>query len=97
MKSALLYIVHRAESDDQGIQATADLLESSMAGMGTKDERLIWRVVRSHWNRSRFEAVKLAYQRTYGKTLRKRVEGETTGKYEVSPWVRVGWCYKERR
>jgi annexin A7/11 len=84
MKDALIYIARYSENDGQGIQRDAELLEAAMSGMGTKDERLIWRIVRLHWNRPRFEAVKQAYQGLYGKSLRKRVEGETTGKYEVS-------------
>jgi annexin A7/11 len=87
MKDALIYVARYFEADGQGIQRDAELLDSAMSGMGTKDERLIWRIVRAHWNRPRFEAVKQAYQRLYGKSLRKRVEGETTGKYEVSPGV----------
>ena len=84
MKDALIYVARYAEADGQGVQRDAELLEAAMSGMGTKDERLIWRIVRAHWNRARFEAVKQAYQGMYGKSLKKRVEGETTGKYEVS-------------
>jgi len=87
MRDALMYIARGAEADGQGIQRDADMLEAAMAGAGTKDERLTWRIVRGHWNRPRFEAVKQAYQRTYGKSLKKRVEGETTGKFEVSEGV----------
>jgi hypothetical protein len=84
MRDALMYIARGAEADGRGIQRDADMLEAAMAGAGTKDERLTWRIVRGHWNRPRFEAVKQAYQKTYGKSLKKRVEGETTGKFEVS-------------
>ena len=90
MRDALMYIARGAEADGQGIQLDADMLEAAMAGAGTKDERLTWRIVRGHWNRPRFEAVKQAYQRTYGKSLKKRVEGETTGKFEVSEGVGGG-------
>lgn len=89
MKDALIYIARYAEADGQGVQRDAEMIEESMSGMGTKDERLIWRIVRAHWNRARFEAVKQAYQGMYGKSMRKRVEGETTGKYEVSRKCRV--------
>lgn len=84
MKDGLIFIARFAEGDGQGVQRDAELLEAAMAGMGTKDERLIWRVVRGHWNRPRWEAVKNAYQQRYGKPLRRRIEGETSGKYEVS-------------
>ena len=42
----------------------------------------IYRLVRCHWNRPRFGAIKAQYQTRYRTTLRKRVEGETKGKYE---------------
>lgn len=84
MKDGLLFVARFAEGDGQGVQRDAELLEAAMSGAGTKDERLIWRVVRGHWNRPRWEAVKGAYQVRYGKPLRRRVEGETSGKYEVS-------------
>lgn len=82
MREALLHIARRCEADGDGVQRDADLLEAAMAGMGTKDERLCYRLIRMHWNRPRFGAIKQTYHQRYGKTLRKRVEGETSGKYE---------------
>lgn len=49
------------------------------------DSRLtgrIYRLLRCHWNRPKFASIKSQYQTRYRTTLRKRVEGETTGKYE---------------
>ena len=82
MQDGLYYIARGAEMDGQGVVRDTELLEMSMKGMGTKDERLIYRLVRLHWNRPRFAAIKNQYQASYKRTLRKRVEGETTGKYE---------------
>lgn len=48
-----------------------------MSGAGTKDERLTYRLVRGHWDRPRWEAVKQAYARKYGRPLVSRVKGET--------------------
>lgn len=59
MKEGLLYIARGAEQDGQGVYRDAQMLDESMAGMGTKDERLTWRIVRSHWNRPRFNAIKV--------------------------------------
>lgn len=83
MRHGLLYILHgvKPKRDRQGIWRDAKLLEQSMAGMGTKDHRLIYRLIRAHWNPQRMEAVKDAYYRGYGKDLQKRVEGETSGSY----------------
>lgn len=52
-----------------------------MAGLGTKDTQLIYRLVRAHWDALRMEAVKDAYQRRYKKSLESRVKGETSGLY----------------
>lgn len=45
MKDALLYIAEGAKRDGRGVWRDAKLLERSMAGLGTKDERLVWRCV----------------------------------------------------
>lgn len=81
MKDALLYIVEGAKRNDGGVWRDAKLLEKAMAGMGTKDERLVWRIVRGHWDRDRFNRVKMAYQQKYKKSLASRVKGETSGDY----------------
>lgn len=59
----------------------AILLEECMQGMGTKDEKLVVRVVRVHWNRMHLDLVKRAYNHRYGKDLVERVRGETSGDY----------------
>ncbi|WVQ66486.1 uncharacterized protein L199_004667 [Kwoniella botswanensis] len=82
MRDGLYYIAKGVENDGQGVVRDAELLYNAMAGMGTKDERMIYRIVRNHWNRPRFNAIKNQYQAQYGKTLKRAVEGETTGKYE---------------
>lgn len=83
MKDALLYIANTALPGPPGISRDAHLLEESMKGMGTKDERLIYRVMRAHWNRGRFEELKRAYAATqHRKGLQNRVEGETSGDYK---------------
>ena len=83
MEDALRFIAEGAENDGRGVTRDARLIEESMKGMGTKDERLICRVVRAHWNRARFEEVKRAYAATqHKKGLRNRVEGETSGDYK---------------
>ena len=40
MQDGLYYIARGAEMDGQGVVRDVELLEASMAGMGTKDERL---------------------------------------------------------
>lgn len=82
MKDALLQVARGAEHDGAGVYRDTELIEESMAGMGTKDERLCYRLVRAHWNRPRFAAIKNQYQGLYRKTLTSRVQGETSGKYE---------------
>ena len=40
MQDGLYYIARGAEMDGRGVVRDVELLEASMAGMGTKDERL---------------------------------------------------------
>ncbi|GAK65469.1 annexin a4 [Moesziomyces antarcticus] len=84
MRDALRYIVDGVENDGQGVTRDARLLEDSMKGMGTKDERLVYRVARLHWNKHRFEGqIKPAYAQLFHKKgLKNRVEGETSGDYK---------------
>jgi len=79
MKEALRLLVHRATNR---AEAEAVRLEESMAGLGTKDELLVQRVVRCHWDRQFMNAVSNEYQKLYKKDLVKRIEGETRGDYE---------------
>lgn len=57
-------------------------LEAAMAGVGTKDDLLVIRVVKAHWNRAHLEQVKGAYKVRYRQDLIHRVKGETSGDYE---------------
>lgn len=60
----------------------AMLLEDTMAGMGTKDQLLVNRVVRFHWDKAHMQQVKAAYKHKYHKDLGARIRGETSGDYE---------------
>lgn len=57
-------------------------IEDAMAGMGTKDEMLIIRVVKLHWNPAHLQQVKGAYKARYRQDLIAKVRGETSGDYE---------------
>ena len=83
MMEAFLFIVHgvKPKRDGKGIWRDAKNLEKTMAGLGTKDTMLIYRLVRAHWDSNRLKEVKDAYQRRYGKQLESRVKGETSGPY----------------
>ncbi|KAJ7290385.1 hypothetical protein C8J57DRAFT_1705781 [Mycena rebaudengoi] len=59
----------------------AELISDSMKGMGTKDELLIIRIIRAHWNRRNMDAVRNAYLAKHGKTLALRVKEDTSGTY----------------
>lgn len=66
MKNALLWMLHSA-TDPAMRDAVA--LEDCMHGPGTKDEKLVVRVIRLHWNRAHLHQVKGAYRHRYGKDL----------------------------
>ena len=57
-------------------------LEECMKGPGTKDQMLVSRLVRVHWDRAHMAQVKGAYRAKYGKDLINRIKGETSGDYE---------------
>lgn len=78
MKDALLHMLQTALDP---AMRDALLLEDCMKGMGTKDEKLVVRAVRVHWNRAHLEQVKGAYRHKYKTELAARVRGETSGDY----------------
>ena len=79
MKTALIQMVRAA--CDRAMR-DAVLLEDSMAGLGTKDDMLISRLVSMHWNRDHMGQIKGAYKVRYGKDLITRINGETSGDYK---------------
>jgi annexin A7/11 len=82
MEEALLLQLARAT--DRAM-SDAVQLEEAMKGAGTKDELLIQRVVRLHWDRQHLDQVKRAYAhrfKTPADGLVKRVRGETSGDYK---------------
>ncbi|KAJ3476211.1 hypothetical protein NLG97_g9200 [Lecanicillium saksenae] len=79
MKDALLFQLRHAV--DKYMHA-AQLFEDAMAGMGTKDELLVARVVRYHWDRNELANIKGAYQQRFRRSLASRIKGETSGDYE---------------
>lgn len=66
--------------EDKGIYYS-DLLESSMAGMGTDEDKLARLVVRVRRN-NLLPVVKEAYLKKYGKSLEKRIDGECSGDFK---------------
>ncbi|KAL4800739.1 hypothetical protein BDV19DRAFT_1206 [Aspergillus venezuelensis] len=79
MKDAFLHMLRTAVDP---VMRDAVALEECMKGMGTKDEKLVVRVTRIHWDRQHLENVKRAYQHKYKTDLIKRVKGETSGDYQ---------------
>jgi len=79
MEDALLYLLNIAEDR---AKHDATLLEDSMKGMGTKDDLLVNRVVRIHWDKARLQQAKAAYKHFFKKDLVTRIKGETKGDYE---------------
>lgn len=78
MEDALVLLIRRAS--DRAM-ADAVQLEEAMAGLGTKDDLLVNRIVRVHWDRQHLDQVKRAYQHRYKKDLIARVKGEISSKH----------------
>lgn len=66
MEDALL---HQLRTGTDKAMRDALLLEDAMAGMGTKDNLLINRVIRIHWDKTHMQNVKGAYQHKFRKPL----------------------------
>ena len=81
MQHALLYVVQGALDP---MVRDARLIDAAMEGAGTKDERLMYRIVRAYWRGGQpyIQGVKAAYQNKYHHNLIKRVKGETSGDQE---------------
>lgn len=79
MEDALIRMV-RSGSDRAMRDAVG--LEECMKGPGTKDQMLVSRMVRVHWDRAHMAQVKGAYRAKFGRDLVTRIKGETSGDYE---------------
>lgn len=79
MRDALRLMAARAVDP---IKSDADQLEESMKGLGTKDEQLVTRLVRAHWDKNHFHQVKLAYKQFHQRELATRIAGESSGDYK---------------
>lgn len=80
MQDALLFIIGAAADPAKN---DADLLEASMAGLGTKDQALVRRVVMIHWDKQRLHQCKAAYKHFYKKDLAARIASETSGEFPL--------------
>jgi annexin A7/11 len=77
IKKALINFVKSITNRNEYI---AEQFENSMKGLGTKDNKLIRLTVR-YRDPSIIKPIKAAYQTMYGKSLKKRIEGDTSGDY----------------
>lgn len=78
MKDALLHMLRTAVDP---ARRDALLLEDCMKGAGTRDSKLVSRIVRLHWNPAHKDQVKRAYKHHFGQDLVTRVRGETSGDF----------------
>lgn len=77
LKKALINLVKSITNRNEFI---AEQFEDSMKGMGTKDDKLIRLTVR-YRDPMIIAPIKEAYKTMYGKSLKKRIEGDTSGDY----------------
>ena len=99
MKDGLLFIAQGAEdvhdhsqaASDFGVHRDARKLEEAMMGAGTKDQQLVRRILRAHWNQPRWQQIKASYAaHQHRKGLIDRVKGETSGDYERALLAVIG-------
>ena len=79
IEDALLLMTNRAL--DRAM-TDAVQLEETMKGVGTREDLLVNRVMRCHWDKAVLDQVKKAYQHRYKRDLLARVKGETRGDFE---------------
>jgi len=77
IKRALINLVKSITNRNEYI---AEQFENSMKGLGTKDDKLIRLTVR-YRDPAIMGPIKEAYKTMYGKSLKKRIEGDTSGDY----------------
>ncbi|KAF5373475.1 hypothetical protein D9615_009466 [Tricholomella constricta] len=84
MRDGLKHIAEGAKPkrDRGGIWRDAKLIDKAMVGFGTRDDELVWRLVRAHWDLARMAAIRDAYHARTKKTLESRVASETSGSYK---------------
>jgi len=75
-KDALTSIIKTAKSRKRTI---AEMLYDSMAGAGTRDDRLV-RIIIAH-SETNLKNIETIFNETYKKSLVKMIEGDTTGDY----------------
>ncbi len=81
LQDALCYALEGAKKDLSGCHRDAKWLHKAMAGAGTKDQQLIDRLLRAHWDKARFGALKQAYEKKYRKRLEVDIAGDTSGDF----------------
>ncbi|KAL8283112.1 hypothetical protein RQP46_005890 [Phenoliferia psychrophenolica] len=82
LRSMLLFAVEGAKNDQDGVWRDSKLLMASMEGVGTRNDELLWRIVRAHWDRPRFKRIAAAYRDKYKKPLIDRVHSETSSHFQ---------------
>jgi len=86
IKKALLAMVKYIKDPHVYI---AELFEKSMKGLGTKNDMLIRLTVR-YRDPLAMSVIKDTYIKMYGKTLKKRIEGDTSGNYRKLLYSCIG-------
>jgi annexin A7/11 len=98
-EKALLHIARACKDDETAAQRRdAKLLYAAMKGMGTKDQDLVTRIVRYHWDPVRWAKIQSIFQVKYKKTLEKMVVAETSGEYRnlMRAYITNGHSLKEK-
>ncbi|KAM0793171.1 hypothetical protein ACM66B_000645 [Microbotryomycetes sp. NB124-2] len=77
----LLFVIENVKHVENGLGVWRDAkrLHKTLDNAGSRNEALSWRIIRMHWDRSRFVQVEEAFRQKYGRTLIERVSRETAG------------------
>lgn len=81
LQNALLFALEGGKRDWTGCHRDAKFLRRTMEGAGTKDWRLIYRLLRASWDKPRLRGVRAAYEAKYKTSLGQNIAHETSGDF----------------
>lgn len=83
VRTALLHAVEGGKHDKEGagVWRDAKLVNAAIAGVGTRNEALTYRLIRAHWDRPRFQRLESAYKTKYKHNLLKDVRDDTSAAF----------------
>lgn len=94
VRKALKFAMHRALN---GPKSDAHWIHDAMRDGGTRDTKLIYRIVRVHWQPERMRSVRSHYKSWHAKSLSERLKRETSPYYGQALLACMGYNSDEKQ